>query len=382
MRILFAGGGTGGHILPARNLADWLRADKEDHEVLFFIAGRDLENTFFEQTSWKRKPLFPGFASRPSLLNYSAWRKAVKLARAEIGKFKPDAMILTGGYVSFPALLGRGWPRFPVYVLEQNALAGRAVRLCAMAAKRVFCHFELTASRWKKAMVTGSPLPTSYRDTGMVMPAKARRFFRLREGLVTLLVAGGSQGAKAVNDLMLEHLPLLSQGAGGKIQVIHVTGRRDFERVRDGYKGTGIPHTVRPFVDPMETAYRAADLILCRGGGMTIAEITAMGLPAVIVPYPHHRNKHQYKNAVEIVESGGAFVVEEREFNTRAFGYCIIDTLLNPGRLEQMAKQSRGLGRLNGSRRILEVIRSDLYGHVEEPEEPDDQPYTHFKRGR
>ncbi|MHC4943354.1 MAG: UDP-N-acetylglucosamine--N-acetylmuramyl-(pentapeptide) pyrophosphoryl-undecaprenol N-acetylglucosamine transferase [Planctomycetota bacterium] len=382
MRILFAGGGTGGHILPARNLADWLRADAEDHEVLFLIAGRDLEKSFFEQTSWRRKPLFPGFQSRPSLLNYSAWRKAAKLARDQIRAFKPDAMILTGGYVSFPALLGRGWPRFPVYVLEQNALAGRTVRLCALVAKRVFCHFELTASRWKKAMVTGSPLPTSYRGSGAVLPAKARRFFRLKEGLVTLLVAGGSQGAKAVNDLMLEYLPLLSQEGDGKIQVIHVTGHRDFERVRDGYKGTGIPNAVRSFVDPMEMAYRAADLILCRGGGMTIAEITGMGLPAVIVPYPHHRNRHQYKNAVEIVESGGAFVVEEREFNARAFGYCIIETLLSPARLEEMAKKSRGLGRLNGSRRILEVIRSDLHGRVEEPEEPEEQPYTYFKRGR
>lgn len=361
MKILFAAGGTGGHIIPARNLAEWLDADADHHEVRFLTAGRKIEDAFFELERWRVQPLFEGCASRPSLLRTRAWIRAAARARREIQSFKPHALVLSGGYVSLPALLGWGVFKRFLYVLEQNAVPGKTVRFATLPAKRIFCHFEAAAKRiGRKAVVTGSPLPPDFGETQRLPLEGVRRSLGLKPELMTLLVAGGSQGAKAVNDLVLDHLHLIDQFGMGRIQVLHVSGPNDFERVQYRYSKADVPAVVKPFLDPLERAYRAADLVICRGGGMTIAEVTAFGLPAVVVPYPHHKDMHQYANALEVREAGGAVILEEKKFSADAFHDHVIDVLLKPPRLVDMSQRSRDAGRLSGGGHIMEMMKKDI----------------------
>jgi UDP-N-acetylglucosamine--N-acetylmuramyl-(pentapeptide) pyrophosphoryl-undecaprenol N-acetylglucosamine transferase len=360
MRVLFAAGGTGGHIIPARNLAEWLDADADSHEVRFLTAGRTIENAFFELERWRRRPLFEGYASRPSLFRPRAWFRAAAWARQEIKSFRPHALVLSGGYVSLPALLGWGVFGRYLYVLEQNALPGKTVRLATLPARRIFCHFEAAAKKiGGKAVVTGSPLPPGFGETQRLPLEGVRKSLGLKPELMTLLVAGGSQGAKAVNDLVLDRLHLIDQYGMGKIQVLHVAGPNDFERVQYRHSKSGVPSVVKPFLDPMESAYRAADLVICRGGGMTIAEVTGFGLPAVVVPYPHHKDMHQYANALEVREAGGAVILEEKNFSDDAFHSHVIEVLLKPPRLLDMSQRSRDAGRLSGGGHIVEVMKKD-----------------------
>lgn len=362
MKILFAGGGTGGHIVPGRNLAEWLRAgDPKQHTVRFLTAGRKVEDAFFEKRPWTRKALFKNYSSRPSPLSPAPWWNALRLARQEIATFKPDALILLGGYASLPAALAAQVRGPSLYVLEQNARPGRTSRVVTLFGRRIFCHFKAAAERLgKKAVVTGSPLPPGFGDCEGTSREALRQSFGLEPRTRTLLVAGGSQGAQAVNDLMMNSIPLLTETHGGGLQVLHVTGERDFERVRARYIDFGLPAAVLPFTDPMEQAYKAADLILCRGGGMTVAEITAIGLPAVIVPYPHHKDQHQTHNAKEMADAGGAFILDEREATPERFTRHLVEVLFDSGRLAAMTKSAHQVGRRDGAERILEIILKDI----------------------
>jgi UDP-N-acetylglucosamine--N-acetylmuramyl-(pentapeptide) pyrophosphoryl-undecaprenol N-acetylglucosamine transferase len=362
MKVLFAGGGTGGHIVPGRNLAECLRADDpKRHAVRFLTAGRKVEDSFFEKSPWTRKALFQGYTSRPSLLRPGPWWKALRLARSEITAFKPDALILLGGYASLPAALAAKGRGCALYVLEQNARPGRTSRVAALIGRRIFCHFKAAAERLgRKAVVTGSPLPPGFGLCGGTSREELRRGFGLDPHLETLLVAGGSQGAQAVNDLMMNSIPLLTGKSRGRLQVLHVAGARDFERVRARYTSSDLPALVLPFTDPMEKAYRATDLILCRGGGMTLAEISAMGLPAVVVPYPHHKDQHQVHNAKEMVDAGGACILEERDASPERFARHVEEILFDPKRLAGMSEGAGRVGRRDGAERILEIILEDI----------------------
>jgi UDP-N-acetylglucosamine--N-acetylmuramyl-(pentapeptide) pyrophosphoryl-undecaprenol N-acetylglucosamine transferase len=346
--------------MPGRNLAAWLKKDDPSHEALFLTAGRPVEDRFFEKERWPRETLFPGYVSRPSPLNPLPWIRAAARARKALRRFAPDALVVLGGYASLPVLLAsRPRPR-PMYVLEVNAVSGRSTRLAAAFARRVFCHFEETVEAMpRNTLLTGSPLAPGFGSSAEA-PAALREAFGLDPNLPTLLVAGGSQGAKAINDFVLDHLPLLAGARGQGVQVLHVAGPRDFDRVRAGYGAADFRHAVVPFVDPMERAYRAADLILCRGGAMTVAEVAACGLPSVIVPYPHHKDRHQFHNARGLRQAGGAVILEEKDFSDRTFQESLVDLLHDPARRKALAEGARRAGRADGGKRILDRIKADL----------------------
>ena len=363
-RLLFAGGGTGGHIVPARNLAE--RVDPEGGgRVHFLTAGRPVEEAFFREAPWPCTPLFPPEGKRPPLHAPGAWAAALRRARAVRNRFRPHVLFLLGGYVSLPsllALLGTGIPR---YALEPNAVPGRAARLTAPFCRRVFCHFPAAARRLgRRAVVTGSPLSRGF-GRSRERRDETRRALGLAPGLPTLLVAGGSQGARALNERITAAFPLLARALGGRLQLLHVTGLRDYPAVRAAWERGGVKGAVHPFLDPMEPAYAAADLVLCRGGAMTVAEVSAAGLPAVIVPYPHHKDRHQYENARELVEEGGARLLEEGEMTPEGTARLLEELFRDPARLARMARAARRAARTDGAERILSFLEKDLEGDPE-----------------
>jgi len=359
MRILFAGGGTGGHIIPGRNLAECFAETWEDCDLRFLVSGRKVEDDFFKNRNWSVKPLFPGQISRPSIFNPIPWIKAVKTAAQEIKDFKPDLIILLGGYASLPILLTNRKKGIPIYSLELNALPGKTARFSAYFVNRIFCQFESAAKRiGVRGVATGSPLPPRFGRGNIVSKAAAREKFGLYSDQITLLVAGGSLGARAVNLAVLDNLKLLEKIRS--VQILHVTGAREYEMTKARYLKSGIKAVVLPFVDPMEHAYCAADLIFCRGGGMTMAEVAAIKLPSVVVPYPYHKDQHQLHNAGMICEGGGGVILEEKDISADSFRSCVVELLLDPDRLSLMSKKLESAGDTKGAVRIVEFIKKDL----------------------
>jgi UDP-N-acetylglucosamine--N-acetylmuramyl-(pentapeptide) pyrophosphoryl-undecaprenol N-acetylglucosamine transferase len=358
MRILFAAGGTGGHLKPAINLAETLRGRDPGGEIFFVTSGRGIEKEFFGGDISGSVSLFPGTGSRPPLSSPLPWLHAVKRARRVIREFKPQAVVATGGYVTMPVVAALAVSGIPLYLLEQNAVPGRATRMAARRAHRVFCHYESAAAKLRRrAVAPGSPLAESLLE-GDESVEEARSFFELEPGLKTLLVAGGSLGARRLNTIVLENLDAMQEGN----QILHITGEKDFEAVRVRYREAGIPARVLSFCSRMDRAYRAADLILCRAGGMTVAETCACGLPAVLVPYPYHKDRHQYLNAGLLVRAGAGLILGEEEASRDGFRLQVVPLLNDSGRLLAMAAASRSLAKPHAAADIIAAIREDLEG--------------------
>jgi len=357
MRVLFAAGGTGGHLSPALSLARTIR-DEWDGATAFLTAGRDVERHFLSPRDGGVTPLFPGSGSRPSLLRPRAWIDAVSRARRAMESFQPHAVVAAGGYVTLPVVAAALAANTPLYLLEQNAWPGRATRLARPFARRIFCHFDgAAACLGQRAVACGSPL-----GVALTGPLPARQEARTRFGLdpdrPTLLVAGGSLGAQGVNDVVLDNARALA----GWAQVLHITGDRrgDPERVRAHYRDAGLDARVLPFCNEMVMAYRAADLIVCRAGGMTLAEICTMGLPAVMVPYPAHRDRHQYHNAEVLAQRGAGVVLEEQLATAEAFRQVVVGLLRDETRLQAMGAAARSLARPKAANRVLAILAEEL----------------------
>jgi UDP-N-acetylglucosamine--N-acetylmuramyl-(pentapeptide) pyrophosphoryl-undecaprenol N-acetylglucosamine transferase len=270
------------------------------------------------------------------------------------------AVVATGGYVTLPVAAAAALSGLPLYLLEQNAVPGRATRVAAPLARRIFCHYEGAAAKLgRHAAATGSPLSgTMAGGTDRAEVEEARRFFGLDPKPRTLLVAGGSLGAHGLNSLVIGSLPAF----GDEHQILHVTGTADHATVRKFYDVHGLPTGVKilPFCDRMDLAYQASDLILCRAGGMTVAEICAVGLPSILIPYPYHRDGHQYHNASLVGASGAGLVVREKEAAERGILRLARELLDDGDRLERMAAAARTLAKPAAAGEILAAIRNDL----------------------
>lgn len=383
MKVLFAAGGTGGHLSPALNLVEAIGLDEPDSRAVFLTSGRKVESSFLCRQPVDSVSLFPREGSRPSPFNPLPWLGAVRRARRLIRETRPSAVVATGGYVTLPVAAAAALSGLPLYLLEQNAVPGRATRVAAPLARRIFCHYEGAAAKLgRHAAATGSPLSgTMAGGADRAAVEEARRFFGLERSQRTLLVAGGSLGARGLNSLVIGSLPAF----GDEHQILHVTGTADFESVRKFYEIHGLPAgtasgkasadaedgvsspdatttrvKVLPFCDRMDLAYRASDLILCRAGGMTVAEICAVGLPSILIPYPYHRDGHQYHNATLVGASGAGVVVREKDAGESGILRLARELLDDEDRLERMGAAARALAKPAAAGEILAAIRNDL----------------------
>jgi len=364
MRILFAAGGTGGHLSPALNLANALKKQERDCEVSFLTSGRKIEDDFLTASGFRAAPLFPEEKSRPSLLKPLRWMKAARGARRFIKEFRPHVLIGTGGYVTLVGVLAGLRSGVSVYLLEQNAVPGRATRLAKYFARHIFCHYdEAAAGLGRRASAPGSPLSESIRGEESARPGgsehalDAREHFGLEPDRPTLLVFGGSLGAFRLNRFVLDNVDALHND----VQILHIAGANDFEEVSSLYAAKGLSARVLPFCHEMDKAYRAADLLLCRAGGMTVAEACASGLPAVMVPY-QHKDDHQYKNARLLEKAGAGVIVKEQDAGEETFRRTVGDLISDRQRLKTMGDTSRALGKLEATSAIIGRIEHDLKG--------------------
>ncbi len=358
MNVVLAAGGTAGHIEPALALADALT--RRGAAVTALGTARGLETTLVPARGYALDLIppvpLPRHATVELLRVPFRLRHAVRETRAVLATREADVVVGFGGYVALPAYLAAR-KRLPVVVHEANARAGLANKVGARWATRVAVTYaECGLARGE---VVGLPLRAAIATLG---PREARRAegraaFGLDPDRPTLLVTGGSQGARRINDAVTAAAPTLAQGG---VQVLHATGAKNADDVRralaaNGLSGTEPPYVAVPYVDRMDLAYAAADLVLCRAGAMTVAELTAAGLPAVYVPLPIG-NGEQRLNAVGAVDAGGGLLVADADLTAAWVNAQLLPLLRDADRLATMAKAAASQGRPDAAERLADIV--------------------------
>lgn len=347
LNILFAGGGTGGHLFPAIAIADEIRKIQPD-AVITFAGTRDkIEARVVPERGYKFAVItISGFRRKWTRENVIfPFRLMIALAQSFslIRSLKPDVVVGTGGYVCGPVVYVASLLGIPTLIQEQNSFPGVTTRLLASRATQVHVTFEGTKRHLRRTdnvSVTGNPTRATL---GTITRFEGAGFFQLDPQKRTLLVFGGSLGARSINDAVLPMLPRL---AAAGIQVIWQTGEGDDERLRSSlmeYGGAGWLRVFR-FIERMEFAYAACDLVLCRAGATTIAEIARAGVPSVLVPYPDAAADHQTGNARTMAEEGAAVMIGDGELATR-LEHTVMELLQAPERLKQMGEQAGALSK-------------------------------------
>jgi UDP-N-acetylglucosamine--N-acetylmuramyl-(pentapeptide) pyrophosphoryl-undecaprenol N-acetylglucosamine transferase len=351
MRAILAGGGTGGHVIPALAIANELKKSYAA-EVLFIGTARGIENRLVPAAGYPLQLVRVGALKNVSLK--TRVKTAFDLPRAVWGagrmlnEFAPDVVIGVGGYASGPAMLAAVVKHIPTLAFEPNVVPGFANRVVARFVSAAAVHFAETEKYFRHAEVTGVPVRQAFFE----VVAK-------RGGTPTLLVFGGSQGAHAINEAMIRCLPELRRQAPG-IHIIHQTGERDYNDARAAYQSListantsgGESTEVFKFIEDMPAAFARADLVVCRSGASTVAEITAAGKPAIFVPFPRAADDHQRVNAEALARVGAAVLVEESKLEGVWLAETIAALLADPRRLEQMSEAARGLAHPNAARDI------------------------------
>ncbi|HSD09811.1 MAG TPA: undecaprenyldiphospho-muramoylpentapeptide beta-N-acetylglucosaminyltransferase, partial [Candidatus Binatia bacterium] len=345
VRVIIAGGGTGGHLFPGLAVADAL-GRRGPSRIVFVGSSRGIETRVVSKRGYPLRTLPVRALRGQGLLGLanSALRLPASLLSAWrlLGEIRPDLLIGVGGYASGPVVVA-GWSRrIPTVLLEQNAHPGLTNRVLAHFADRICVSFPESMEYFPRSRTvqTGNPVrPPAEPMTGH------------REGF-SVLIFGGSAGAHRLNEIGVEAMARLERSG---LRVVHQTGDADLETVRHRYRRQGIEADVRPFIDDMAAAYAAADIVVCRAGATTLAELTALGKPALLVPYPYAADDHQRKNAESLVARGAAMMILDRELSAASLSQAVTALRADPERLATMARAARRLGRPEAVERVVDV---------------------------
>jgi UDP-N-acetylglucosamine--N-acetylmuramyl-(pentapeptide) pyrophosphoryl-undecaprenol N-acetylglucosamine transferase len=354
LRWVVAGGGTGGHVTPALALAERIAARGD--EVLVLGTARGLEHRLVPEAGFELvelparqlmgKGLLARAAAGPALL--AACASALRL----LGRRRIEVVVSVGGYAAVPAVVAAALRRLPIAVVEPNAIPGRANRASARLAARLFVQFDEAAQALAAAggggrvRNRGIPLRLALVDAFAKAPAR-----RSAAPPYRLLVFGGSQGARQINDAMIE---AAQQLAGLPLEIFHQTGEADRERVAAAYARSGVPAEVAAFERDMPRRYRWADVALCRSGALTVAELCASALPSVLVPYPHAADDHQRANAQALARAGAARVLDPATLTGTALAGVLRELLAAPGELANMSAAAGKRAQTDAAERIVE----------------------------
>jgi UDP-N-acetylglucosamine--N-acetylmuramyl-(pentapeptide) pyrophosphoryl-undecaprenol N-acetylglucosamine transferase len=354
--VVLAGGGTGGHVYPLLAFADCLRRHDPYVRITCLGTTRGLENELIPRHGYDLRHI-PAY-QLPRSVNMNLVRTPDRMWRASraaskiLEEVKAEVVVGFGGYVAVPAYLAAWRRELPLVVHEVNVPPGVANRLGMKFTRHVavgFPHQPQQVDSLKDARVVGVPLRRSIASLDRAATRqRARDHFGLRHDLPVLLAFGASQGARSINLAVAGAAKALT--AAG-VQVLHIIGARneDVEIPPD----LPVPYVKRKFLDEMELGYAAADLALCRGGAMTCAEVAAVGLPAVYVPYPHS-NREQYRNALPVVEAGGGMIVDDAELSPEWIERTAVPLLRDPHRLAAMGAAAAAYGVRDGDERLRE----------------------------
>ncbi len=352
---MVAGGGTGGHLFPALAIADEIRRLEPASKFLFLGTKGKIEARVVPQREYAIRMIWiSGFHRRLTIDNLLFPIKVVvSLVQSlfVIRQFRPDVVVGTGGYVCGPVLFVASLLGIPTVIHESNSYPGVTTRLLANRVTSVFIAFD-EARRWLKRTDGVRLIGTPTREIlGTVTKEDGRSFFHVATDKKTLLVFGGSLGAASINNAVLDAVPEF-RSAG--IQLVWQTGQGDYERVRKAL-GDQTVGWFGPFIDKMEYAFGAADLVLCRSGATTLAELTRVGKPAIVVPYPFAAGDHQTHNARSLADGGAAVMITDKDVQS-ILKETVLDLMNDSQRLIQMSKASAQMGKPEAGRDIATAI--------------------------
>ncbi len=346
-RLVIAGGGTGGHLFPGIAIAREFMDRDARNAVLFVSTGNAFEKKALARAGFPLAAIsvagIKGRGLGRTLKSLALLPVGVAQSLRVIGNFKPDLVLGVGSYAAGPVALAAWMVGIPVVLQEQNMLPGITNRFLARFARRIYVSFEDTAGRFnaEKVRWTGNPVrreilspPAAVRD-GQTGPEKT--------AALNILVAGGSQGAHAINMAMVDALPLIRGKA--RLAIVHQTGTADEDTVRKAYAARGLHAVVAAFFEDMEWHYRQADLVICRAGATTVAEITAMGKAAIFIPFPFAADDHQRLNAEALAGRGAAEIIAEKQLTAAGLAQRIERYATDRTALDRMAAQAKKLGR-------------------------------------
>ena len=350
MKVIIAGGGTGGHVFPAISIAEEILRRNGGNEVLFVGTEQGIEKRILSEKGYRVE-----FINSRGIVGKSFFQKAgamISILGAMVSSlrilrdFRPDAVIGVGGYASGPTLLCASMNSIPTAVCEQNCVPGLANRILSRFVGKIFITFEESKEHLpaEKTVLTGNPIR---RDLARGAAEKKPRQNAPRN----VFVLGGSQGARKLNEIV----PLSLGKLGERVNVTHQTGEAQIESVRETYRQLGISAEVFGFTDDMSRIYEKTDLVICRAGSGTLSEITAFGIPSILVPLASSTHDHQLKNAKALESEAAAVVVEEKELSVE--GLCaVMERTLEQTTLGRMAENSKKLARPHAAREIVNEI--------------------------
>ena len=358
---MIAGGGTGGHLFPGMAIAEAFIEKEMGNEVLFIGTEKGIETRVLAGGRFPLRTIQAGPIKGKSLLGKgkAIWNlpTAISEAVSILKDFQPQIVLGVGGYASGPTLLAAFLLRLKRAIHEQNVVPGMTNRILRWFSQRVFVSFEETKKYFpeKKTIVTGMPvrreisclacLPDRSRQEGGVKKPRENRF--------TLLIFGGSAGAHQINQKMIEALSQL-QEIKSSLKFIHQTGKEDIDLVSKAYQEKGFDALVKPFFEEMAMYYQISDLVICRSGASTIAELAVCGKAAILIPYPYAAHDHQFINAKQLVELGAAVMIRDEELSGPLLAKTILHLFNHPEERERMEKAIRQLGRPKAAQEIVD----------------------------
>lgn len=366
MRIIFAGGGTGGHLFPALAIADEVRRMKPDAEILFVGTKGRIEASAVPRSGFSLQTIWiSGFSRRLTPRNLVFLLKlVVSLCQSLtiIRRFRPDVVVGTGGFVSGPVLFIATLLKIPTLIQDHNSYPGVTTRLLSSRVSEVHIAFENSRRYFKRQdnlRLSGSPV----RRAGTVEKHDALRYFQLHTSKKTLFVTGGSQGSASINRSVSK---LLDDVIARDVQIIWQTGTADYDTIKFKCVPFGSNIWVGQFIEKIDYAYAACDLALCRAGATTITELMQRGVPAILVPYPFAAANHQVENAKAMVEAGAAEMILDNELDTMLKD-SLIRLMDDDEKRRAMSRQCSKLSKPDAALRIAQSVLR-LAAKAEQPQ--------------
>ncbi|WP_270641215.1 undecaprenyldiphospho-muramoylpentapeptide beta-N-acetylglucosaminyltransferase [Limosilactobacillus mucosae] len=366
MRIIVSGGGTGGHIYPALALIERLKQVEPDTQVLYVGTDRGLENKIVPAAGLELKVLHTqGFKRSLSLENFKTaylFLKAVHDAKKIIKEFKPDVVLGTGGYVSGAVLYAAAKLHVPTVIHEQNSVVGITNKFLSRYVDEIAIAFDAARDQFPAAKVTMCGNPRAQQAAANANSDFSWTSYGLSDDKPVLMIFGGSQGAPKINASVVQAIPEFSKL---DYQVVFATGQKRYDQVKEALKDVKVGSNVKvvPYIEDMPAKMPKVACLVSRAGATTIAEITALGIPTILIPSPYVTANHQVKNAMALVKNGAAAMITEDQLDGRSLLVQADRLMEDQAARDQMAQASKKMGRPDAADRLIKILHKAIADH-------------------
>ncbi len=366
MRVIIAAAGTAGHINPGIAIANKIKKERKDAEIIFIGTTRGIENDLVNRAGYQLKTIEAfGLSAKLSIRNFKnmcATLRGFGQAKKIIKEFKPDIVIGTGGYICGAVISEAHKLNIPTMLHESNAFPGKAVTMLLKHTDIVLVSFKETINRLKtkeKAVYVGTPTKIENKEYSKEKISEIKRSLGLIETIPSVLVFGGSQGAKAINDTLIK---IIKQKLNDNYQIVWAPGPKQYDDIKHVFEDekmniNNIPNVkIFPYIYNMEDVMRASELVICRSGAMTIAEISNIGKPSILIPLPNVSNNHQLHNAEVLQRLGAAKIIENDQLDENKLNDQIKIVIENDFKMQQMSKNALK----NASYNVVDTIYEEI----------------------